>query len=374
MLKQVTLNDIRPIAIGAGILGTGGGGNPYLGGLHLAAVMREKGPQALLDPLQLADDALVCVAGSIGAPTVSIEKLPEGTEMVRALRLLEAHIERRFDAIAIAEIGGANSMQPLIAGLQAGIPTIDSDSMGRAFPEIQMSSFLFGSSARVTPFAMVDAADNAAVVPAAASDLWGEKVARNIAVSMGARAGLVGVIMSGAQVKAAGVHYTMSLAHHLGCRVIEAQRQKSDVPAAVADVLDGRVIFRGKITDVNRRTTKGFARGGIRLQSFSGGDRLEIEFQNEFLIAYLNGEAAVTTPDLICIVTEAEGEPVTTEVLRYGTRVAVIAVPAPEALKTQAALDVVGPAAFGYDVAFRPLPGGVIGFPPRTFNSGKELR
>ena len=54
----------------------------------------------------------------------------------------------------------------------------------------------------------------------------------------------------------------------------------------------------------------------------------------------------------------------TTEVLRYGTRVAVIAVPAPEQLKTQAALDVVGPAAFGYDVAFCPLPGGVIGLRP----------
>ena len=151
MLKEITLEDIRPIAIGAGILGTGGGGNPYLGGLHLAAIIREKGVQTLLDPFQLADDALVCVAGNIGAPTVSIEKLPEGTEMLRALRLLEEHIGRAFDAIAIAEIGGANSMQPLIAGLLAGIPTIDSDSMGRAFPEIQMSSFLFDSGVTVAP-------------------------------------------------------------------------------------------------------------------------------------------------------------------------------------------------------------------------------
>ena len=364
MLKQVGLGDVRPIAIGAGILGTGGGGNPYLGGLHLERILREKGPQPLLDPLQLADDALVCVAGNIGAPTVSIEKLPEGTEMLRALRLLEAHIGRRFDAIAIAEIGGANSMQPLIAGLQAGIPTIDSDSMGRAFPEIQMSSFLFESGARVAPFAMVDATDNAAVVPAAVSDLWGERIARNIAVSMGARAGLVGTLMSGRQLKDSGVHYTMSLAHHLGARVIAAQEQKLEVPAVVAEVLDGRVVFHGKIADVNRRTTKGFARGGLRIESFSGDDRLEIEFQNEFLIAYLNGEVLVTTPDLICIVTEEEGEPVTTEMLRYGTRVAVVAVPAPPQLKTPTALGVVGPVAFGYDVEFRPLPGGVIGLPP----------
>ncbi|MDE2635723.1 MAG: DUF917 domain-containing protein [Chloroflexota bacterium] len=373
MLREVTLDDIRPIAIGAGILGTGGGGNPYLGGLHLASVIREKGPQTLIDPLTLWDEALVCVVGSIGAPTVSIEKLPEGTEMLRALRLLEERTGRQFDAVAIAEIGGANSMQPLIAGLQAGIPTVDSDSMGRAFPEIQMSSYLFGSDAKVAPYAMVDAADNAAVIPSAVSDLWGERIARNIAVSMGARAGLVACMMSGAQLKAAGVHYTMSLAHHLGARAIEAQEQKSDVPQVAADVLDGTVIFRGKISDVNRRTTKGFARGHVRIDRFSPvsargskDDRLEIEFQNELLIARINGEVVVTTPDLICIVTEEEGEPVTTELLRYGTRVAVIAASAPAQLKSEVALEVVGPRAFGYDVEFCPLPGGVIGRRPRA--------
>ena len=84
------------------------------------------------------------------------------------------------------------------------------------------------------------------------------------------------------------------------------------------------------------------------------------------MIARINGEVVVCTPDLICIVTEDEGEPVTTEVLRYGTRVAVIAAPAPPQLKTEIALEVVGPRAFGYDVVFRPLPGGVIGLRPGT--------
>ncbi len=372
MLREVTLDDIRPIAIGAGILGTGGGGNPYLGGLHLASVIRAKGPQAIIDAFDLADDDLCCVVGSIGAPTVSIEKLPEGTEMMRAIRELEAHIGRRFDAVAIAEIGGANSMQPLIGGLQAGIPTVDSDSMGRAFPEIQMSSFLFDTCATAAPLAMVDVADNAALIPAAVSDVWAEKLARNIAVSMGARAGLAGTIMTGAQVKAAGVHYTLSLAHRLGSKVIEAQERKSDVPAAVADELDGKVIFCGKITDVDRRVSKGFARGGVRFESFSGADVLEIEFQNEFLIATINGEVVATVPDLICIVTEEEGEPVTTEVLRYGTRVAVIAAPAPAQLKSEVALEVVGPRAFGYDVEFLPLPGGVIGRSPQRFTTEEK--
>jgi len=64
---------------------------------------------------------------------------------------------------------------------------------------------------------------------------------------------------------------------------------------------------------------------------------------------------------LICIVTEEEGQPVATELLRYGTRVAVLGVPAAPQLKTPEALKVVGPQAFGYDVAFTALPGQCIG-------------
>ena len=362
MLQQVTPDDIHPIAIGAGILGTGGGGNPYLGSLHLHSVMAEKGAQTILDPMALDDDARIVIVGGIGAPTVSVEKLPEGTEMLRAMRRLENHLGYTFDAVAIAEIGGANSMQPMIAGLQAGIPTVDSDGMGRAFPEIQMSSFLFDGDVMATPLAMVDAGDNALVIPYTKSNIWAERLARNAAVSMGARAGLAGFVLTGKQLKATGVHYTMTLAHALGCRVLQAQKDGDDVPEVVAQMLEGRVLFRGKISDVHRRTTKGFARGTVQIESFGNpNDQLKIEFQNEFLIAMLNGEVLVTVPDLICIVTDDTGDPVTTELLRYGTRVAFLGVPAPVQLKSPQALKFVGPQAFGYDVDFRPLPGNSIG-------------
>ncbi len=366
MLHEVGLDDIRPIAIGAGILGTGGGGNPYLGSLQLRNEIARRGPQKIINPMHLDDDARIVIVGGIGAPTVSIEKLSEGTEMLRAMRRLEAHLGYPFDAVAIAEIGGSNSMHPMIAGLQAGLPTIDSDGMGRAFPEIQMSSFLFDGAVFAAPLAMVDAGDNAIVIPQAATNIWAERMARNIAVSMGARAGLAGFVMTGAQLKATGIHYTLTLAHRLGLRVIRAQRDRDDVPQVAAEMLSGRVVFRGKISDVERRTTKGFARGTVTVQSFVGDDELRIDFQNEFLIAYHNGSVVATVPDLICIVTDETGEPVSTEMLRYGVRVAVLTVPAPQKLKTEAALRFVGPRAFGYDVAFRPLPGESIGIEPPT--------
>jgi DUF917 family protein len=358
MLTRVTVDDVEAIAIGAGILGTGGGGNPYLGSLHLRRVLEAEGAQTLIAPAALPDDAFLALVGMIGAPTAGIEKLKEGTELVRAMRLLEDHLKRRFDAVVIAEIGGSNAIGPVITGLQAGIPTVDADGMGRAFPELQMSSFLFRGDVAVTPLAMVDAGDSSAVIPHTVGAVWAERLARNLATSMGASAGLAGVVMTGAQVKAYCVPHTLSLAHRLGERVLAARSAGEDVPAVIAAGLGGRLLQRGKIVDVFRRTTRGFARGNLTIEGFGANrPRLGIDFQNEYLIAYLNGEVIATVPDLICIVTEESGEPITTEVLHYGTRVAVLAVPAPTQLKTPIALQVVGPGAFGYDVAFTPLPG-----------------
>jgi DUF917 family protein len=225
-----------------------------------------------------------------------------------------------------------------------------------------MSVFMYHGDATVAPLAMTDAGGNSIIIPHTVSDVWAERLARNLATSMGATAGFCGCIVNGAQVKQRGIHYSLSLAHRIGLRVIEAQKAGDDVPEAIADILSGRVMLHGKIIDVNRRTTRGFARGTLTIEGFGAHrDTLYIEFQNEFLIAYLNGEVIATVPDLITIVTDDTGEPVSTEVLRYGYRVAVLGIPGAAQLKTPAALKVVGPRAFGYDVDFAPMPGNSIG-------------
>jgi DUF917 family protein len=115
--------------------------------------------------------------------------------------------------------------------------------------------------------------------------------------------------------------------------------------------------MRGKITDVDRRTTQGFARGTLTLEGFDEfeGPTYTIEFQNENLICRAEEQVLATVPDLICILDSESGTPVTTEELRYGFRVSVIGLPAPPQLTTPEALEVVGPRAFGFDVGYRPL-------------------
>jgi len=117
------------------------------------------------------------------------------------------------------------------------------------------------------------------------------------------------------------------------------------------------VLFRGKIVDVERRTVQGFARGKMRLVGFGNlQETMTIVFPNENLIAWHNGEIVCTVPDLICVLNLEHGEPVQTEMVRYGLRVAVLGLPAPAQLTTPRALAVVGPGAFGYaDILFQPL-------------------
>ena len=45
---------------------------------------------------------------------------------------------KRVTAVMCAEIGGMNGIEPLFAAAESGLPVIDCDLMGRAFPELQV--------------------------------------------------------------------------------------------------------------------------------------------------------------------------------------------------------------------------------------------
>jgi DUF917 family protein len=138
----ITADDVDAIALGAGILGTGGGGNPYLGRLQVQQHL-DRGSRIGVIPVEEIDNQAVVVSlGTMGAPTVGIEKIPQGRETYHALRAMETLLGKPIDALIAAEIGGANSMEPLIVAAQTGLPVLDGDGMGRAFPELQMSTFM----------------------------------------------------------------------------------------------------------------------------------------------------------------------------------------------------------------------------------------
>jgi hypothetical protein len=180
-----------------------------------------------------------------------------------------------------------------------------------------------------------------------------ERLARAATIEMGGHAGLAMCVMDGAHARTTCVPRTLTLAKRIGDAIAGARTAGSDPVEATLRVTGGRRLFRGKIVDVERRTTRGFARGRVTLESLGGGGSLEVEFQNENLIARrVGGEALAVVPDLITLVDADTGDPITTELLRYGFRVEVLVLPPSPVLTTPEALAVVGPRAFGYDLDY----------------------
>ena len=356
MLKEISLDEIEALAVGAWILGTGGGGSPYLGLLNLRRLYADGHRVQLMSPLDLNDDDWVAVVSNMGAPLVGQERLADSRSIARAVRMQEEHNGISFRAVMSVEIGGGNGMQALMAAAHLGIPVVDADCMGRAFPEAQMTSVAIGGL-RPYPCTLYDPRGIEAIVTKVPSWKWMERASRKICVEMGSIASTSKAPRTGREVKDWGIHFTTTSAIRIGRAVLEANRRHEDPIAALLDSEGGKKLFTGKIVDVARRTTEGFLRGSAVVEGSDDdrGDRLELSFQNEWVVAWRNGEAIAMAPDLICVLDSVSGHAVGTETVRYGQRVTIVALPAPPVLTSARGLEFVGPRAFGYDLEFRSL-------------------
>lgn len=352
--------DLPDLSRGAALLGTGGGGDPYIGRLLVEAAIAEHGPITVLDPDDVDDDMCVIPTAMMGAPTVMVEKIPRGTEAVTALWALESHLGRTAEATMPVECGGINSMIPLAVAAVTGLPVIDADGMGRAFPELQMETFgVYGVSA--SPMVVSGDHGETVLIDTGSDNKRMEWLARGAAIRMGGAALIAEYAMTGAEVKRTAVPRTLSLARSLGRSIREAREDHRDPISALSTALGGtiyshlRVLFAGKVTDVERRTVDGFAKGKAVFASFDDQSRMDIQFQNENLVAKVDGVIRCVVPDLICVLEAESAEPITSETLRYGQRVVVVGISTPDLMRTQEALATFGPRCFGLDCDFLPV-------------------
>ena len=346
MSWTISAADITDLARGAAVLGTGGGGDPYIGALLATEALREHGKVTVVTLDEVPAEAVVLTVAMMGAPTVMVEKLPNLDEVIAPVRALGTYLGRPVTHIACAEIGGVNSTIPIAAAAALGLPLLDADSMGRAFPELQMVlPTLYGIAA--SPLAFSDEKGNVGVLQTVNNN-WTERIARVACVEMGCSVMISGFPMSGDQAREALVPGSLTQCVEIGRGITAARDEKTDPVERIVGLLRGRELFAGKVVDVQRATTSGFARGRARIE---GTDTtLTLSFQNEHLIAEADGHTLVTTPDLILVVEHDSGEPITTEALRYGQRVRVIGAPCDPRWHSPEALAMVGPGYFGYDV------------------------
>jgi len=384
-VRKLGAQEVEDIALGAAVLGTGGGGDPHIGKLMALQAIEEYGRVDLIDLDEVPDDALLMPLAMMGAPTVIVEKIPNGDEFPRVYHALRQFLGKEVYATMPIEAGGVNSMIPVASAARLGIPLVDADGMGRAFPELQMVTFHLGGIG-ATPMAMTDEKGNLLIL-STVSNMWTEHLARSATVVMGGSAMIAIYPITGAQAKQWGIRGSVSKAEEIGrtlrlwskqegaIRTQAATLQRDawssrpeecakadgagpgDALQAILQLTGGYLLFRGKVVDVARRTVGGFARGEARLEGTDEfrGRSMCIQFQNENLIATCDGEVLATVPDLITVLDAETARPITTEGLRYGCRAVVVGIPCDPKWRTPAGLRTVGPRYFGYDVEYIPL-------------------
>jgi uncharacterized protein len=359
-MKRITIQDVEDAAVGGAVLGTGGGGDPYVGKLMAQRAIEEYGEPEMISLEDVPDDAMIMLSACIGAPTVLVEKIFRGDEAVIVFEALEKLLKKKMFAVMSAEVGGVNGVLPIAVAARLKIPVVDADCMGRAFPEVQLViPTLYGVSA--TPMIIADEKGNS-VVMSTISNAWTESISRAIASKMGGMAMMALYTMDGRTAKKATLPDMLSFVMRIGKTLRNARHQKGDILTTLLKVTSGTQLFRGKIVDLERRTERGHVFGIVKIQGSDEfrGQMMQLDFQNENLIARVDDRVVATVPDLITVLDQDTCYAITTEGLKYGIRVSVVGIPCHDEWKTPGGVELAGPPHFGYDVPFQPIPGTLV--------------
>lgn len=355
-MRTIGIKEVEDIALGAALLGAGGGGDPYVGKLVAVGAIKECGPVTLLDPMEVPDDALVVPIAMMGAPTVLGEKGIGGKEYQTLYNMVSRFFGKKIYAFMPIEAGGVNSMLPIAACARLGLPMVDADGMGRAFPELQMVTFTIGGIS-ASPMALTDEKGNS-VIFETITNQWTEELARAVTMSCGGSVSVSLYPLTGAQVKQYAVKNIVTRSQQLGEAIRTVKNCTDQTPEEhFLKFSEGFRLFRGKIADVLRETRGAFNFGRVLLEGIGEyrGQNACVEFQNENLTAEVNGEILATTPDLICLVDTQTFAPVTTDALKYGKRVLVVGLKCFAMWRSPEGLALVGPRYFGCDTDYIPL-------------------
>jgi uncharacterized protein len=350
-MKKLTLENLDELAIGSAILGSGGGGDPTYTYMMARHEIEKRGPVSLISIEELDPDEYILPVGLIGAPLVEKERIQSGNEYNVLFERIEHDLGKKIRVVVAFEIGGSSAFIPIMVGARLGIPVLDGDMMGRAFPEAQMSSCnLMG--ANPSPGAVVDCLNNSIVIKAANSNTL-EKIGRQVSVAMGSSAAFGFYPMTGKAARDCAIPKSVSKALSIGKAHREAKVKGKDPLEAILNVCKGIWIGSGKITDIDRFISKAFLNGTVVIQNKD--ERMELFFQNEYLLAKYNNEVIASTPDLLVLLEQDTGSPITSETLQFGLKVNLIVLPAPSLWTSKEGLSLVGPRYFGYEVDYQPI-------------------
>ncbi|MGH3098856.1 MAG: DUF917 domain-containing protein [Streptosporangiales bacterium] len=338
---RLSAERIDDLALGATVLGSGGGGDTRAMALATWSSLRSNGPVDLVAAAELPPDTWVAPIGVVGAVAALSERLPSGAEFAAAVRTLESHLGVTVSAVHGLEIGGANGLVPVLTASSLGLPLVDADGMGRAFPRVDQTVFT-AAGLPAAPVVLADSAGRSAVL-SGPSNAAVEHACRAVLGSFGGWAAAVQYPMRASDANRHAIAGSFSRAARLGRALRVSHSSAADRVRRLADV-GGTAVASGTVLEVRRGT--GFA--AVTIEPDSGDARtVRVEAADEYLMVLADGAVAVSVPDVICMLDRRSFAPVAVDELRAGRGVDVVSFAAPAAWRHPGAAELVAPEAFG---------------------------
>lgn len=340
-LGLIAEEHVDALAAGATLLGSGGGGNVDLAEQLVRHGVRRR-PVVVRRAADLPPDAHVVHVGVAGAPDVLAERLIDPRDMAIAARAVADQTGGRLDAVGIIEIGGLNALAGVVAAGELGLPVVDGDLMGRAFPSINKTTMaLAGGSA--APLSVVGPAGDTVVVTTS-SAAAAERLLSSTAGAFGGAAALALYPTTAAELTRTGIAGSLSACVALGAAFhASPARQVADL----AEHLGGSMLFEGRVDEIRPRD--GVLPGSITVSDRTTGSAARVDLLEEFLAVTVDGITRACTPDVVVGIDPTSGGVLGTTQIRPGQLLSLISLPALHPWPASAD-DVVGPRAFGLDL------------------------
>ena len=313
MSKMLNKQDLLDVAMGAGFMGSGGGG-PLTTGLNLVKNLPEDAQVELIDVDEMENGKLTAIVADMGAPAAMLA-IKTSDSMVEAFANLQAYCETIGENLGYClpvEVGGENTIVPLVVAQSLVLPCIDADGAGRAVPSLTQTT-MYGAGIEPRPAFLANEESEAIGVWAQDTNRL-EEIARPILEDgFKEQAGLAMWPMTREQLaKAAPIHGNIEVARQLGRRLRESTGDAANMVRHFFEEKDrgGFLLITGTLEDYEVKTTGGFDLGIATLHDRKSGKTVRTYSQNENLMAWCDDCSAplAMAPDSICYLT-TDGQP-----------------------------------------------------------------
>jgi DUF917 family protein len=360
--KEAILDFVR----GCTFYGTGGGGTPEEGIRELEKVLDSGKVIQWTDVSDIPNEGYsVCpfLMGSIAPWTeetkkemkeFGLGKQSNDNLLVKSTELLGKFTSKEPKVIVPSELGGANTPVAVAAAMELGITVVDGDIAGRAVPEIpQTTPFLHDKS--LLPMSSIDGWGEICYIEKTVNPLMAERIGKFISAAAYGLVGQAGFLMPVSEMKEVIIPGTLTECFEAGELIrIERESGRNPVEALVKKV-KGKVLFKGKVSKKSWEDKDGYYWGthDIAGEDEFAGSTFRIWFKNENHISWLNGNAYVTSPDILTVVRTEDAEPLANPAIEEGMNVTVIGVPARPQFLTEKGIEILGPKHFGFDIEYK---------------------